>query len=100
MAKQWRIQREVKRQKLVVKYSKKITTLLKELKLSNSLSDIFFVQKNLQRLPNNSAEIRLKNRCWRTGRSRGFYRDFGLSRHVLREMAHQCLVPGLTKSSW
>jgi len=100
MAKQCMIQREVKRQKLVVKYSNKRTTLLKELKLSNSLSDIFFVQKNLQRLPNNSAEIRLKNRCWKTGRSRGFYRDFGLSRHVLREMAHQCLVPGLTKSSW
>ena len=100
MAKQCMIQREVKRQKLVLKYSNKRTTLLKELKLSNSLSDIFFVQKKLQCLPNNSAEIRLKNRCWRTGRSRGFYRDFGLSRHVLREMAHQCLVPGLTKSSW
>jgi len=100
MAKQCMIQREVKRQKLVVKYSNKRTKLLKELKFSTSLSDIFFVQKKLQRLPNNSAKIRLKNRCWKTGRSRGFYRDFGLSRHVLREMAHQCLVPGLTKSSW
>ena len=70
MAKQCMIQREVKRQKLVLKYSNKRTTLLKELKLSNSLSDIFFVQKKLQRLPNNSAEIRLKNRCWRTDRSK------------------------------
>ena len=51
MAKQCMIQREVKRQKLVLKYSNKRTTLLKELKLSNSLSDIFFVQKKLQRLP-------------------------------------------------
>jgi len=54
MAKQCMIQREVKRQKLVVKYSNKRTKLLKELKFSTSLSDIFFVQKKLQRLPNNS----------------------------------------------
>jgi len=35
-----------------------------------------------------------------TGRSRGVYRDFGLSRHVLREMSHECLLPGVKKSSW
>ena len=50
--------------------------------------------------PGNSLPIRLKNRCWKTGRSRGFYRDFGLSRHVLREMAHECLLPGVIKASW
>jgi len=58
------------------------------------------MQRTLQRLPGNSSPIRLKNRCWKTGRSRGFYRDFGLSRHVLREMAHECLLPGVVKSSW
>ena len=41
-----------------------------------------------------------RNRCWVTGRSRGFYRDFGLSRHVVREMAHEGMIPGLKKSSW
>jgi small subunit ribosomal protein S14 len=51
-------------------------------------------------LPPNSLPIRLRNRCWKTGRSRGVYRDFGLSRHVIREMAHQCLLPGLIKASW
>jgi small subunit ribosomal protein S14 len=57
-------------------------------------------KKKLQRLPINSSSIRLRNRCWKTGRSRGFYRDFGLSRHVLREMAHECLLPGVFKASW
>jgi small subunit ribosomal protein S14 len=54
----------------------------------------------IQQLPRNSSKIRIRNRCWKTGRPRGFYRDFGISRHVLREMAHQCLLPGVTKSSW
>ena len=51
-------------------------------------------------MPPNSLPVRLRNRCWKTGRSRGVYRDFGLSRHVIREMAHQCLLPGLIKASW
>ena len=54
----------------------------------------------MERLPNNSAPSRGRNRCWVTGRSRGFYRDFGLSRHVLREMGNEGLIPGLKKSSW
>jgi small subunit ribosomal protein S14 len=74
--------------------------ILKNLKKATNLNEIFALQKILQRLPNNSLPIRLKKRCWKTGRSRGFYRDFGLSRHVLREMAHQCLLPGVTKASW
>ena len=56
--------------------------------------------KKFEKLPRNSSPSRNRNRCWVTGRSRGFYRDFGLSRHVLREMAHEGLIPGLTKSSW
>ncbi|HAT14702.1 MAG TPA: 30S ribosomal protein S14, partial [Microcoleaceae bacterium UBA11344] len=43
---------------------------------------------------------RLRNRCWATGRPRGFYRDFGLSRNMIREMAHEGLLPGVVKSSW
>jgi small subunit ribosomal protein S14 len=100
MAKQSMIQRELKRQKLVKKYYVRRTAILKDLKLTTNLKSIFSLQSNLQRLPRNSSSIRLRNRCWKTGRSRGVYRDFGLSRHVLREMAHSCLLPGLTKSSW
>jgi|TARA_B110000093_G_C12938081_1_gene396724 small subunit ribosomal protein S14 len=100
MAKQSMIQREVKRNNLVKRYSKKRQTILQNLKKANSLNEIFVMQRNLQRLPGNSLPIRLRNRCWKTGRCRGFYRDFGLSRHVLREMAHQCLLPGVVKASW
>ena len=41
-----------------------------------------------------------RNRCWKTGRPRAIFQDFGLSRHVFREMAHNCFLPGVTKSSW
>jgi len=94
------IQRELKRVKLVVKYSKKRQEVLSELKKERDLEKIFILQKKLQSMPPNSLPIRLRNRCWKTGRSRGVYRDFGLSRHVIREMAHQCLLPGLIKASW
>ena len=94
------IQRELKRVKLVIKYSKKRQEILFELKKERNLEKIFDLQKKLQSMPPNSLPIRLRNRCWKTGRSRGVYRDFGLSRHVIREMAHQCLLPGLIKASW
>ena len=94
------IQRELKRVRLVVKYSKKRQEILFELKKERNLDKIFVLQKKLQSMPPNSLPIRLRNRCWKTGRSRGVYRDFGLSRHVIREMAHQCLLPGLIKASW
>lgn len=100
MAKQSMLQRELKRQHLVGKYRNKRITIRKELKEAKELNQIFSSQEKLQRLPMNSSIIRLRNRCWKTGRSRGFYRNFGLSRHVLREMAHACLLPGVTKSSW
>ena len=100
MAKQSMLQREFKRERLVKKYMHKRLQIRNELKKANGLKDILTLQEQLQRLPANSSPIRLRNRCWKTGRSRGFYRDFGLSRHVLREMAHSCLLPGVTKSSW
>ena len=49
----------------------------------------------MEKIPRNSSATRHRNRCWVTGRSRGFYRDFGLSRHVVREMAHEGLIPAL-----
>ena len=94
------IEREKKRQKLVLKYAEKRSNLLNAIKLSNSFSETLQLQKKLQKLPVNSSQNRVRNRCWKTGRSRAVYRDFGLSRHVLREMAHEGLVPGVTKASW
>ena len=94
------IQRELKRLNLVTKYAKKRQQIRADLKKATSLTEIFELQKAFQRLPLNSLSIRLRNRCWKTGRSRGYYRDFGLSRHVIREMAHECLLPGVIKASW
>jgi len=54
----------------------------------------------LQKLPRNSSKTRIRNRCVVSGRPRGYYRKFGLSRIALRELGHRGEVPGLTKSSW
>ena len=100
MAKKSMLERELKRKKLITKYSEKRKNLLKELKNANSLEQIFEINEKIQKLPRNSSRIRLRNRCWKTGRPRGFFRFFGLCRNVVREMSHECLLPGVTKSSW
>lgn len=100
MAKQSMIQREKKRERLAIKNNEKREFLKSELKKVTSFQERLTLYKKMEKLPRNSAPSRGRNRCWVTGRSRGFYKDFGLSRHVLREMAHDGLLPGLTKSSW
>ncbi|MGQ9797795.1 MAG: 30S ribosomal protein S14 [Ignavibacterium sp.] len=83
------IVRDEKRKKLYEKYKK----LREELKAKGDY-------EALQKLPRNSSVTRLKNRCMFTGRARGYYRKFGVSRLVLREMALRGEIPGLKKSSW
>nr|YP_009736290.1 30S ribosomal protein S14 [Scytosiphon promiscuus]QDM58377.1 30S ribosomal protein S14 [Scytosiphon promiscuus]QDM58520.1 30S ribosomal protein S14 [Scytosiphon promiscuus]QTW91536.1 ribosomal protein S14 [Scytosiphon lomentaria]WAM64615.1 30S ribosomal protein S14 [Scytosiphon lomentaria] len=100
MAKQSMIEREKKRERLVLKYGQKRELLLLEFKKANTFSDQMRIHKKIEKLPRNSSRIRLRNRCWRTGRPRGVYRDFGLCRHMIREMAHNCLLPGVRKASW
>jgi len=94
------IEREKKRIKLTNKYAEKRKNLLTEYRNTRDFNLKLEIHCKLQKLPRNSAKVRIRNRCWKTGRPRGYYRDFGLSRHVLREMAHQCLLPGVKKSSW
>jgi small subunit ribosomal protein S14 len=100
MAKKSMVEREKKREKLVAKYAQKRQDLLEQFSQATTQQERLEIHRQIQRLPRNSAPTRLRNRCWLTGRSRGYYRDFGLSRHVLREMAHQGLLPGVVKSSW
>jgi small subunit ribosomal protein S14 len=100
MAKKSMLERERKRKNLVLKYKDKRTTILNQLKQADSLEKIFELNEKLQKLPRNSATIRLRNRCWKTGRPRGFFRFFGLCRNSLRELGHDCFLPGLTKASW
>ena len=100
MAKKSMIEREKKRIRLEKKYSVKRKTLLTEYQTADNFNSKIEIHSKLQQLPRNSAKTRIRNRCWKTGRPRGVFSDFGLSRHVFREMAHQCLLPGVTKSSW
>jgi small subunit ribosomal protein S14 len=100
MAKKSMIEREKKRMKLEKQYAFKRARLLKSYQTEESFNVKLEIHSKLQKLPRNSAKTRIRNRCWKTGRPRGVFRDFGLSRHVVREMAHQCLLPGVTKSSW
>ena len=94
------IEREKKRIKLYKKYSLKRADLLQKYNIEKNFNLKLDLHAKLQQLPRNSSKTRIRNRCWKTGRARGVFRDFGLSRHVFREMAHRCLLPGVTKSSW
>ncbi|NJP08623.1 MAG: 30S ribosomal protein S14 [Leptolyngbyaceae cyanobacterium RU_5_1] len=100
MAKKSMIEREKKREKLIAKYSAKREALKAQFSAATSQQEKLAIHRQIQQLPRNSAPSRHRNRCWATGRPRGYYRDFGLSRNVLREMAHEGLLPGVVKSSW
>ena len=101
MAKVSMINREKRRTKLVSKYVKKRA----KLKAIVADPEVGFEEKQqamfaLQKLPRDSSPVRQRNRCEITGRPRGFYRKFGLSRNKLREATMRGDVPGLRKASW
>ena len=66
MAKKSMLERELKRKKLVKKYSEKRSIILNELKKAISLEEIFVLNEKIQKLPRNSSNIRVRNRCWKT----------------------------------
>jgi len=89
MAKKSSIARDLKRQKMVAKYAVKRA----ELKAAGDSA-------GLQELPLNSSPSRLKNRCFLSGRSRGYMRDFGINRIEFRKLANEGKIPGVKKASW
>ena len=100
MAKKSMIERDRKRFRLAQKFAVKRDNLKTLIMQSPSLEEKLTLHRQLQQLPRNSAAVRLRNRCTITGRPRGYYRDFGLSRNVLREYAVEGLLPGVIKASW
>ena len=101
MAKLSSIQKNLFRQKLINKYKSKRELLkakIKDKKLS--LEERISYQNKLNDLPRNASSIRYRNRCEITGRPRGNYRKFGLSRIKLRELSMSGDLPGVVKSSW
>lgn len=101
MAKKGMIEINNRRARLAKKYSAK-RTKLKSMIMDKELSfeERFAAQIKLTELPRNSAENRYRNRCELSGRPRGVYRKFKLSRIALRELGSFGMLPGLIKSSW
>ena len=101
MAKKSAIERNKKRVRLVERYAAK-RERLKAIASDRELpaEERFTARLKLAQLPRNSAPVRIRNRCELSGRPRGFYRKFKLSRIALRELASNGHIPGMTKSSW
>ena len=95
------IERNKKRIKLYEKYKNKREKLLK-LASNKKLSadEQFQARIKLSKIPRNASKVRIRNRCLVTGRGRGVYRQFKLSRIAFRELSSIGQVPGITKSSW
>ena len=101
MAKQSSIQKNLNRKKIVKKFNNRRQSLKKKIMQKNlPIEERFKIQSKLNELPRDSSKIRLRNRCELTGRTRGVYRKFGLSRIKIRELSMTGALPGVVKSSW
>ncbi len=101
MAKVSMVEREKRRRRIVAQYAKRRAALRAAVR-DNSLApdERFAASLKLATLPRNGAKVRLRNRCEVSGRPRGYYRKFRLSRIALRELASRGQVPGVVKASW
>jgi small subunit ribosomal protein S14 len=95
------MERNVKREKLY-KLNEKKRNSIRKLRNNKSISieERVETQMILSKIPRNSNKVRIKNRCILSGRGRGIYRKFKLSRICIRKLASECKLPGVTKSSW
>ena len=101
MAKQSSIQKNLNRKKIVKKFNNRRQSLKKKIMQKNlPIEERFKIQSKLNELPRDSSKTRLRNRCKLTGRTRGVYRKFGLSRIKIRELSMSGALPGVVKSSW
>ena len=101
MAKQSSIQKNLKRKLMVKQYKLRRLDLKNKIKNKDlNLEARIKLQSKLNDLPRDSSKIRVRNRCELTGRTRGVYRKFGLSRIKIRELSMTGALPGVVKSSW
>ena len=101
MAKKSQIAKNLNRQKIVERYAlkrKELKAIIKNPKTSLDEKRLAFM--SIEKMPRDANPIRIRNRCNLTGRPRGYFRKFGLSRIALREMASNGKIPGITKASW
>jgi|TARA_B110000196_G_scaffold122610_1_gene106305 small subunit ribosomal protein S14 len=101
MAKKSSIEKNNRRKNIVKKFNDRRSSLKKQImKKDLSMEERFKIQSKLNDLPRDSSKIRVRNRCELTGRSRGVYSKFGLSRIKIRELSMAGSLPGVVKSSW
>jgi len=101
MTKRAHLNRQARRVKLVAQHAEKRAALVKVIKDPGaSLDDKSAAYRGIQKLPRDSSHVRLHSRCAITGRPRSFYRRFGISRIMLRKLAHLGELPGVRKASW
>lgn len=101
MAKVSSVEKNNRRVRLYKKHAEKRAELKKVvMNKETPIEERFAAQLELAELPRNSARNRQRNRCGLSGRPRGFYRKFNLSRIALRELASNGQIPGMIKSSW
>jgi len=101
MAKKSSIEKNNRRARLVIQHAAK-RARLKAVANDKSvpIEERFLATVNLAKMPRNGARIRVRNRCELTGRPRGVYRKFKISRIALRDLGSTGLIPGVVKSSW
>lgn len=101
MAKKSQVLRDERRKKLIAKYAEKRAALRNTLQSPEaSIEEKLEAQAQFAKLPRNSCPTRLNRRCRVSGRSKGYYRKFDISRIALRELALKGQLPGVRKSSW
>jgi small subunit ribosomal protein S14 len=101
MAKTSQVLRDQRREKLIKKFAEKRQALRERLNNPNvSIDEKLEIQEQFAKLPRNSCPTRLNRRCKISGRSRSYYRKFGISRIAFRDLALRGQLPGVRKSSW
>ncbi len=101
MAKVSAVERNNKRMRMAKKFASKRARLKAIAQDKNaSMEERFDAALRLAKLPRNSSKNRIRNRCGLTGRPRGVYRKFELSRIAVRELSSSGQIPGMVKSSW
>ena len=101
MAKKSSVERNNKRMRMAKKFAGK-RSRLKAIATDRSLpmEERFGARLKLSELPRNSSRVRIQLRCALSGRPRGVYRKFRMSRIALRDLASRGQIPGMVKSSW
>ena len=101
MAKKSQINRDNKRKRLIDRYAERRAELRKRLNDPEvSIEEKLEIQVKFSKMPRNSCPTRLNRRCQISGRSKSYYRKFGISRIALRELTLRGQLPGMRKSSW